>query len=206
VYHNHQACTRTQFPLVLAYTITVHKSQGVSLEIAVLNITDREFVPGLTYVAVSRVQSLGEFMFEGDFDFSCFKPAKSKTNQMRYEDTIARRAQEIPTDIRLFRIKVEGNDDGKEDGNEDFPHVLPSGVLSESFFDLPQRPSSPNRSYGSQYFSDTFGGQDVGMSGMADPPSSNNDVVLGGETIVFALHLHHLVYRHRSLYILITGL
>ncbi|KAF2822047.1 hypothetical protein CC86DRAFT_373247 [Ophiobolus disseminans] len=55
MYRGHQACTQTQFLLVLAYAITVHKSQGLSLNKAVLNITNRKFVPSLTYVAVSRV-------------------------------------------------------------------------------------------------------------------------------------------------------
>jgi hypothetical protein len=121
-------------------------------------------------------------MFEEAFDFLRFKPRKSRTKQMRHEDTIARRAQEILTDICLFCIKVEGNDDGKEDGDDDFPHAPPSGVPSGSFLGLPLRPSSPSRGYSSQYVSDTFGGQDVGMSGMAAPPSSDNDVVIGGKT------------------------
>jgi ATP-dependent DNA helicase PIF1 len=68
----------------------------VSLDQAVLNITDREFAPGLTYVAVSRVRSLQGLMFEQSFDYSRFKPRKSKTKQMRHEDAVRRKKQEIP--------------------------------------------------------------------------------------------------------------
>jgi hypothetical protein len=31
------ACTRTQFPLTIAYSITIHKSQGLSVDAAVLH-------------------------------------------------------------------------------------------------------------------------------------------------------------------------
>lgn len=47
--------TRTQFPLVLFYACTCHKTQGLTLPKAVVNCS-REFVPGLIYVAVSRVR------------------------------------------------------------------------------------------------------------------------------------------------------
>ncbi|KXJ08430.1 ATP-dependent DNA helicase PIF1 [Exaiptasia diaphana] len=47
--------TRLQFPLILAYGITCHRSQGLTLPAAAVHCT-KEFVPGLIYVALSRVK------------------------------------------------------------------------------------------------------------------------------------------------------
>lgn len=65
-----RTCWRKQFPLTLAYSITVHKSQGLSLDKAVLNFEDKEFATGLQYVALSRIKLFEGLMFESAFDYS----------------------------------------------------------------------------------------------------------------------------------------
>ncbi len=50
------ACVN-QVPLRCAWAITIHKSQGMTLDRAVMDL-QRTFAPGMGYVALSRVQSL----------------------------------------------------------------------------------------------------------------------------------------------------
>ncbi|MBT5248460.1 MAG: AAA family ATPase, partial [Microbacteriaceae bacterium] len=48
----------TQFPLRLAWAVTIHKAQGKTLDAAVIDLGSRAFAPGQTYVAFSRLTSL----------------------------------------------------------------------------------------------------------------------------------------------------
>ena len=45
-------CSRHQFPIVLAFTLTIRKSQGLMLNQAVLDISSKEHTIGLTYIGV----------------------------------------------------------------------------------------------------------------------------------------------------------
>ncbi|XP_054264681.1 uncharacterized protein LOC128999172 [Macrosteles quadrilineatus] len=64
---NNVSCTRRQFPLQVAYGITVHKAQGMTVDKAVVDIGTTEFALGLTYVAMSRVRSIEGLIIEPGF-------------------------------------------------------------------------------------------------------------------------------------------
>lgn len=63
-------CSRKQFPINLAYALTIHKAQGLTLNKAIIDMGERELAPGLTYVALSRVRRIEDQLLARAFDFS----------------------------------------------------------------------------------------------------------------------------------------
>lgn len=61
--------TFTHYPIKLAWAITVHKSQGLTFENAILDI-NRAFAPGQVYVALSRLKSLDGLVLTSPIQFS----------------------------------------------------------------------------------------------------------------------------------------
>jgi ATP-dependent DNA helicase PIF1 len=64
-----------QIPLIYAWAITIHKAQGVSLDMAQIDAGSNIFECGQTYVALSRIKSL-----EGLY-LTAFNPQKIKVNK-----------------------------------------------------------------------------------------------------------------------------
>lgn len=64
-----------QIPLILSWAITIHKSQGATLDRAEIDIGNDIFACGQTYVALSRVQSLDGLYL------TSFNPSKIKLNK-----------------------------------------------------------------------------------------------------------------------------
>ena len=70
---------RQQLPLCLAWAITDHKSQGLTLELAWIDLGKSERVAGLSYVAISRVRNLSNCVIE-PMSFERLQSIRKSTN------------------------------------------------------------------------------------------------------------------------------
>jgi len=87
--------TFTQYPLRLAWAITIHKSQGLTFDKAIIDAGD-SFAAGQVYVALSRLTSLNGLVLYSKLQTDCIS-----TN----DDAIAFTKTEPETDVLLNQFK-----------------------------------------------------------------------------------------------------
>ncbi|KAK3729732.1 hypothetical protein QZH41_002046 [Actinostola sp. cb2023] len=114
--------SRTQFPLTLCYAITCHKSQGLTLPDAIVHCT-KEFVPGLIYVAVTRVKTKDNLQILNFQTSQLLQPSSESVNichisiPMREDFTCCRRKM-LCQDNMVMVDRVTQDEDGTEDDED----------------------------------------------------------------------------------------
>lgn len=63
-----------QYPLVHAWAITVHKSQGLTLQNYAIDLENKTFARNMAYVALSRAQTLSDIILRSDLTEEEFEP------------------------------------------------------------------------------------------------------------------------------------
>ena len=83
-----QYVNRSQFPVSLAWALTIHKVQGLSLDAIMVDIGKNIFEEGMAYVALSRARQLDN-VFVIDFDknkLNCCKASIREYNRLRLKN------------------------------------------------------------------------------------------------------------------------
>lgn len=98
---------RQQIPLILAWALTIHKSQGGTLDYAICNLGPTVFSPGQAYVALSRVRSSEGLLIESLYP----KGIKADPEALSFAEDIENRENEDNKNDNIEDTKDENDGD-----------------------------------------------------------------------------------------------
>ena len=113
-----------QIPLRLAWAFTIHKSQGVTLDLAQMDLGSNVFEYGQSYVGLSRIRTLEGLYLSG------FNPQKIKTNPRvaAFYQTIGAITEQMVLDaeerVDSFRMPESGGGSAAGDRKPFDPNVF----------------------------------------------------------------------------------
>lgn len=132
--------TFTQYPIRLAWAVTIHKSQGLTFDKAIVD-AGRSFAPGQVYVALSRLRSLEGLILRSRIGYDAIKTdarvldfSKNEMNDGLLEQLLLQSQKKFLVDSLLQVFNMEKVDDyiNTHIQNTRF-NALPEGTEAEQF-------------------------------------------------------------------------